>query len=58
MRRRNVLQTNKDRTTEEELNETEINNLLDKEFKVIAIKMLTELEIRMDEFSENLDKEI
>lgn len=58
MRQRNVLQKNKDRTTEEELNETEINNLLDKEFKVIAIKMLTELEIRMDEFSENLDKEI
>lgn len=53
-----MLQKNKDRTTEEELNETEINNLLDKEFKVIAIKMLTELEIRMDEFSENLDKEI
>lgn len=28
-------------------NETEMNNLLDKEFKVIVIKMLTELR-RMD----------
>ena len=32
-----------------DLNETEINNLPDKEFKVILIKMLTELGRRMDE---------
>lgn len=32
-------QTNKkDRTTEKELNETEINNLLDKEFKVWSLR--------------------
>lgn len=35
-----------------------INNLLDKEFKVMVIKMLTELRRRMDERSENFNKEI
>ena len=35
-----------------------INNLLDKEFKAMVIKMLTELRRRMDEHSENFNKEI
>lgn len=42
---------------------SEINNLMkqnlpDKEFKAIVIKMLTELRRRMDEHSENFNKEM
>ena len=36
------------KTSEKELNETEISCLSDKEFKVIVIKMLTELGRRME----------
>ena len=32
-----------DETLEKDLNETEINDLLDKEFKIMTIKMLTKL---------------
>ena len=35
-----------------------ISNLLDKEFKVMVIKVLTELRRKMDENSENFNKEI
>ena len=35
----------------------EISNLPDKEFKVLVIKMLTKLGGRMDEHSENFNKE-
>ena len=35
----------------------EIRNLLDKEFKVTVIKMLSELRRRTDEHSENFNKE-
>ena len=47
-----------DKTSEKELNEIEISNLPDKEFKVMVIKMLTELRRRMDEYIENFNKEI
>lgn len=33
-----------DKITAKELNETEISNMLDKEFKVIVIKIITRLE--------------
>ena len=46
-----------DQTSVKELNETEISNLPDKEFRVIVIKMLTELWRRMDELSENFNKD-
>lgn len=46
------------KTPEKELNKMKINNLLDKEFKAMVIKMLTELRRRMDEHSENFNKEI
>ena len=36
------------KTSEKELNETEISHLSDKECKVIVIKMLTELGKRME----------
>ena len=38
------------------LNKIEISNLPDKEFKVVVIKMISEL--RMDEHGENFSKEI
>ena len=46
-----------DKTSEKNLNETEINNWLDKEFKVMVMKMLTEPGRRMDEHSKNVNKE-
>ena len=40
----------------EELNEQEIINLPNKEFKVMIIKLFNELERRMDEHSEDFNK--
>ena len=45
-----------DKTSEKELNEVEISNLPDKEFKVTIIKMFTELRRWMDEHSENFNR--
>lgn len=42
----------------ERLNQTEISNLYNKEFKVMLIKVLTELGRRMDEHSENFHEEM
>ena len=36
----------------------DISNLPDKEFKVIIIKMLTKLRIRIEEHTENFNKEL
>ena len=41
-----------------QLNETKINNLPDKEFKTLIIRMLTELGKRIDEQNENFNKEL
>ena len=46
------------KTLEKELNEIQISNILDKEFKVMIVKMLTGLEKRMEKFSETFNKEI
>uniref|UniRef100_A0A9L0T2X6 L1 transposable element RRM domain-containing protein n=1 Tax=Equus caballus TaxID=9796 RepID=A0A9L0T2X6_HORSE len=46
-----------DKTPEKELNETKINNLPDKVFKQKVIRMLNDLGRRMDELSENGNKE-
>ena len=35
---------------------TEVNNLLDNEFKVVVIKRLTEQEKIMDKYNENFNK--
>ena len=40
-----------DKTPEENLNEMEISNLPDKDFKVMVIKILIKLRRRMDELS-------
>ena len=47
-----------DKTSEKELKEVEISNLTGKKLKVIVTKVLTELRRRMDEHSENFNKEI
>ena len=39
-------------------NETEVSNLPDKEFKAIAIQMLTELGKRIEEHNKNFNKEL
>ena len=55
-RQRNTFQTKQDKTSEKELNKTEISNLPAKEFKVIIIKMLTELGRRIDELKWELQQ--
>ena len=44
-----------DKTPEEELSEVEIGNLLEKEFRVVIIKMIKELGRRMDSQNEKLE---
>ena len=45
------------KTPEKELNKMEINNLLSTEFRTLVIRMLSELRKRVDEISENFNKE-
>ena len=45
-----------DKSSEKVLNETEINNIPDKEYKLMAIRMLTELSRSIGEPSENVTK--
>ena len=53
-----MFQTKKqDKISEKELNEIEMNNLPNKELKVIVIKVLTKLR-RMDNYSYNFNKNI
>ena len=47
-----------DKTPGKELNEAEINNLPDKEFKQKVIRMLTDLGRRLDEHNEIINKEL
>ena len=47
-----------DKTPERNPNEMEINNLPDKEFKVIVINMLPELWRKMEKHSENFNKDL
>ena len=54
-----MLQTKEqNKTSEKDLNETEISNTLNKEFIVMAIKRLTDLRRRMDEHSKNFCREL
>lgn len=45
-----------DKTPERRLHETEITDLLDKNFKVIVISMLTDLQYITDDLRENVSK--
>ena len=47
-----------DKITARKLNEMEISNMHDRESKVMVIKILTGLEKRVEDLSENLNKEI
>lgn len=54
-----MLQTKEqDNTLEKDDNEMEISSLLNKEFKVMVVKMQTKLRRKMDEQSKNVNKEI
>lgn len=54
----NVFQTKKqDKISDKKPNEVEISNLPDKEVKAMIIKIVTELERRVDEYYENFSKE-
>lgn len=56
MKKQNVLQTKEqDTTSKKKLNETEINNLRDKESKVTVIKTIIKLG-KKEEHSENFNK--
>ena len=47
-----------DKTLEKELRKMETRNLPDAEFKTLVIKMLNELRGRIDNLSENFNKEV
>lgn len=47
-----------DTVTARELNKTEVNNMPNRQFKVMVIEILTGLEKRMEDLSETLNKEI
>ena len=47
-----------EKTPENKLNEMETNKLPETEFKIMVIRMLNEFMRRMDEHSENINREI
>ena len=47
-----------DKTPEEQIGKVKISHLPEKEFKVLIIKMLSELRRSMDEHSEKFNKEL
>lgn len=58
-RQRNTSQLKEqDKITAEKLNETEISSMPHKQLIVMVIKIFTALEKKVDELSENLNKEI
>ena len=58
-RQRNLFQLKEqEKTPDKTTNKTEINNLPDKEFKALVIRILTELGKRIDEHSKNFSKEL
>ena len=58
-RQRDMFQTKEqDKTSQKELNEVNISKLFDTDFKIMIIQMLTKLERRMDEHSQNFNKRL
>ena len=53
----NENKTKQEKTLGKTLDKTKITNLSDKEFKIMLIKMLTEIGRRMDEHLENFNKD-
>ena len=58
MRRWSNLFQIKQKKFEQTTSEMKINNLTDKQFKILVMKMLTELEETRDEQSDNFNKEL
>lgn len=55
--KRNIFQAKEHgKTSEKGLNKLEVSNLLNKEFKIMIIKMLNELRRKMDEYNEKFNK--
>ena len=58
-RQRNMFQIREhDTSSVKELNETEINDLPNQEYKLRVMRMLTDLGRRMDELSKNFNKKL
>lgn len=55
-KQRNMFHWKNEIKTWEEINETEVSNLSDKEFKVAVIKMATKLRRGVDTHSKNFNK--
>ena len=53
-----ALMKEQNKTPEKELKKMETNNLSDARFKTLVIRMLKELRRRVEELSENINKEI
>lgn len=53
-----MLHLGENKISDKGLNEMDMANLLDEEFKVMVIKMLTGLESRIDKLSENFNKQM
>lgn len=49
---------NKIKPQKKDLKETELSDLFDKDFKIMVIKMVTDVRRRMDEQGENFNKKI
>ena len=47
-----------DKTPEKQLNEVEIGNLPEKEFRIMIVKMIQDLGKRIKEHNENFNKEL
>lgn len=48
---------NQDKNPDKELNEIETNNLSDKQFKILVRRLPNELRRRLDELSENFNRQ-
>ena len=52
-----MFQTKQEKSLENDIDEMEVSSVSDKEFKVMVIRMLTELRRRLDQHNGILDKE-
>ena len=58
-RQRNTTQMNEQtRSTEVQINEEEIGNLPEKEFRIMIVKMIKNLENRMEKMQESINKDL
>ena len=55
---RNTAQMNKTRNTEAKINEEEISKLSEKEFRIMIVKMIKNLENKMEKMKESINKDL